>query len=198
MKKWISVALATFCTVSFAEAMTLEEYDKVISEATNPTIKQVVICERESNFIYKDSQQCIKAIDMLLEMSKRTTKNSLLRCELYGVSEKVCKLNPTVYQKTDKEIFNGLIANSYLGAGDIYRKNEMNKESFAMFKKTIEYEPNHIGANNIVGTGYYFGQGVAMNKIKAYEHWSIAAKQDDQEAQKNLDILCGESPWACK
>ena len=125
MKKWINVALATFCTVSFVEAMTLEEMNETIAKISNSTMKQVAICERESNLIYKDSQQCVKVVDMLLEMSKRTTKNSLLRCELHEVSEEICKLNPTVYQKTDKEYFNELIANSYAGAGDIYRKNKI-------------------------------------------------------------------------
>jgi TPR repeat protein len=198
MKKWISVALATFCTVSFVEAMTLEQMDKLVAGANTQALKQVIICEREGNFIYKDSQQCIKAVDMLLVMSKKATKSSLLRCELFGLSEDDCKLMPDVYKKTDKEFFNKYIANLYASAGIIYDENMVYENGVAMYKKAIEYNPNDNIANYNVGIRYRFGQGVAMDKIKAYEHWRIAAKQGHQKAQGNLDILCNESPWVCK
>lgn len=198
MKKWISVVLATFCTVGFVEAATLEEMNKNISEAKNPTSKQVMICEREANFINKDPQQCTKAVDMLLEMSKKSTKTSLLRCEYFGASEALCKTVDSLYKTTDKEFFNESIVGSYLNTGVVYHKNMMYEKSFTMFKKAIEYDPNKTSAHLFVGIGYYFGQGVAMNKNKAYEHWRIAAKQGDQQAQENLDTLCAESPWACK
>lgn len=201
MKKWISVALATFCTVSFAEPMapmTLEEKEKLISEAQNPTLKQVFTCERESSFINKDPQQCIKAVNMLLAMSKKATKSSLLRCEYYEANEDVCKSFPTIYQKTDKEFFNEKIADSYSNAGVIYNKNMEYKKGFAMYKKAIEYNPNNDMAHFNVGVSYYYGEGVAMDKYKTYKHMSIAAKQGHQGAQKALDILCSESPWACK
>ncbi|OHE06965.1 MAG: hypothetical protein A2329_02195 [Sulfurimonas sp. RIFOXYB2_FULL_37_5] len=125
MKKWISVALATFCTVSFVEAASLEEWNRHISEAKNPTLKQTLACEREAGLILKDPQQCIKAADMLLEVSRKATKNSLLRCELfYGESEEACKLEfPSIYQKTDKEFFNEKISESYFNAGIIYNKS---------------------------------------------------------------------------
>jgi len=41
-------------------------------------------------------------------------------------------------------------------------------------------------------------QGVALNKIIAYEYWVKAARQNHLKAQKGLDGLCKESPWACK
>ncbi len=198
MKKWISVALATFCTVGFLEALTLEEADKIISEAKIPTTKQLFVCERESSFIYKDSQQCIKAADMLLEMSKKVTKSSLLRCELLSISEENCKLMPDIYQKTDKEFFNEYIADSYFNAGIIYDKSMVYEKGVAMYKKAIEYNPNHILAHKNLGIRYYVGNGIAMDKYKAYEHVSIAAKQGDQNSQKALDVLCSQSPWACK
>lgn len=200
MKKWISVALATFCTVSFVEAATLEEFNKYISEAKNPTNKQMLTCEREASFIAKDPQQCIKAVDMLLEMSKKITKNSLLRCEYYGANEKEdCKLLfQNAYQKTDKEFFDETIAYAYCGAGIVYDKSLLYKDGVDMYKKAVEYHPNNYFAHTNLGNDYYHGEGVAMNKIKAYYHWSIAAKQGNQVAQKNLDALCSESPWACK
>ncbi len=199
MKKWISVALATFCTINFVEAATLEEINKLIIVAPNPTIKQVHICERESDLIDKDPQQCTKAVDMLLEMSKKATKNSLLRCEFFGVSEENCRLNdPSLYQKTDKEFFNETIAASYSNTGALYGKNMEYKKAFAMYKKAIEYAPNgDIGHLNI-GFSYYHGRGVAMDKNKAYYHWNIAAKQGNQQATINLGVLCSESSWACK
>ncbi len=40
--------------------------------------------------------------------------------------------------------------------------------------------------------------GVALNKIVAFEYWMKAARQSHLEAQKSLDVLCKESPWACK
>ncbi len=199
MKKLISVALATFCTVSFVGASSLEEYDKSISEAKNPTLKQILTCEREANYIYKDPQQCIKAADMVLEMSKKATKNSLLRCEFFGKSEETCKLEfPSIYQKTDKEFFNEKISESYFNAGIIYNKSMVYEKCVAMYKKVIEYNPNDDVAHYALGLSYYYGGGVAMDKNKAYEHYNIATKQGNQRAQKELDVLCKESPWACK
>lgn len=200
MKKWISVALATFCTVSFVDAVTLEDLDRYISEVNTPTTKQVFVCEREGNFVFKDPQQCTKAVDMLLVMSKKATKSSLLRCEFYGVSEEeACKLGiPSTYQKTDKEFFNAMIAESYYNAGIIYDRSMVYEKSVAMYKKAIEYNPNYDVANFNLGVRYYYGQGIAMNKYKAYEHINIAAKQGHQKAQKALDMLCSESPSVCK
>lgn len=45
---------------------------------------------------------------------------------------------------------------------------------------------------------YYMGQGVKKDKIKSYQYLLKAAKQGDSKAQNNLDILCKNSPWACK
>ena len=45
---------------------------------------------------------------------------------------------------------------------------------------------------------YYYGHGVNVDKFKTYELWLKAAKQGNSNAQGNLDILCKQSPWACK
>jgi len=199
MKKWISVALATFCTVGFVEAVTLEQMDAAISIAHTPATKQLYICEKEGMFIFKDPQQCIKAVDMLLEVSKKATKSSLLRCEFYGVNEGSCKLLfKDTYQKTDKEFFNDFISEAYFNAGIIYDRSMLYEKGVAMYKKAIEYNPNYIDANFNLGVRYYYGEGVAMDKYKTYKHMSIAAKQGHQKAQKALDMLCSENPSVCK
>jgi len=55
-------------------------------------------------------------------------------------------------------------------------------------------------ATGCLNLGYLYakGYGVSMNKFKAYKYWVKAAKQGNQQAQHNLDILCKQSPWACK
>ena len=57
---------------------------------------------------------------------------------------------------------------------------------------------NDFAAQSNLGLLYYTGQGVSINKFKAYELWEKAAKQGSSEAQYNLERLCKESPWACK
>jgi len=36
------------------------------------------------------------------------------------------------------------------------------------------------------------------DKLKAYEYYMKAARLGNIQAQKNLNIMCKESPWACK
>ena len=38
----------------------------------------------------------------------------------------------------------------------------------------------------------------AGDKLKAYEYFMKAARLGNTNAQKNLDIMCKQSPWACK
>ena len=49
-----------------------------------------------------------------------------------------------------------------------------------------------------LGVLYYNGQGVYMNKFKAYKYLIKAAKHVNQDAQHDMVILCRQSPWACK
>lgn len=53
-------------------------------------------------------------------------------------------------------------------------------------------------ANLDLGLLYYAGNGVKQDKTKTYTLWLELAKQGNTQAQGNLDILCKESPWACK
>ncbi len=45
---------------------------------------------------------------------------------------------------------------------------------------------------------YYSRKGVKKDKINAYQLLIKGTKQGDEIAQNNLDILCEQSPWACK
>ncbi len=49
-----------------------------------------------------------------------------------------------------------------------------------------------------IGLMYHLGKGVRQNKTKAYKFYLEADKKGLFSAQNNLDILCKESPWACK
>ena len=77
----------------------------------------------------------------------------------------------------------GAIERDYTKAASLYRK--------ACNGRSAE------GCNNL-GFLYVKGKGVPLNKIKAYQYWMKAARLGSTEAQHNLDILCKESPWACK
>ena len=107
-------------------------------------------------------------------------------------------MSTTLYKRSGCDNYQGDTASMYYNAGNIYREIEDYSNEVKMYKKALEILPNYANANINLGLSYYFGKGIETNKIKTYEHWRIAAKQGDQSAQKNLDILCKESPWACK
>lgn len=151
-------------------ASTLEDYNQLIASTNVPEAKQVFLCEREAVHIRKDPQECIKAAII--------PKNRAV----YGVA--------TTYEDYQ--------ATMLVNASEIYKVNSEYIEAVKMLKKALKISPNYALPNLNMGVLYYLGQGVEMNKYKAYEYFSIAAKQGDENAQKGLDILCGESPWACK
>ena len=124
-------------------------------------------------FIFKDPKLCIKAAQISLKEYQSRGINSYSSYEEYSAA-------------------------MYSNAGDIYNRIEDITNAVKMFKKVVEFSPNHLAANYNLGVAYYYGDGIETNKIKAYEHWRVAAQQGNQEAQKNLDILCKNSPWACK
>jgi TPR repeat protein len=57
-----------------------------------------------------------------------------------------------------------------------------------------------LKANAYLKIGYMYntGQGGKKDKIKAYKYYMESAKLSNKDAQNNLDILCSESPWACR
>ena len=62
----------------------------------------------------------------------------------------------------------------------------------------MQSNPKEGGSKSIcllnIGTIYYGHD----NKLNAYKYWMKAAKLGDIQSQKNLDIMCKQSPWACK
>jgi len=76
-----------------------------------------------------------------------------------------------------------------------------NKKDYKSAAKYYEIATNskiQLSAYFNLGVYYYLGKGVKKDKIKAYKYWYHAAKNGNTGAQDNLDILCKESPWACK
>lgn len=55
-----------------------------------------------------------------------------------------------------------------------------------------------VSAMHNIGSMFLLGEGVKMNKILAFNYLLKAAKKSHYKAQKTLDILCKESPWACR
>lgn len=84
IKKVVITSLVIFAQVG---AETLEEYYTVVKDSPTPAVKQMVICEREAQFLLKNPEECIKSAEMLLQIKKKVTKNFLLRCEIWGLSE---------------------------------------------------------------------------------------------------------------
>jgi len=75
------------------------------------------------------------------------------------------------------------------------------------FKKAIEQKTEVVSLASMcdLGVVYFNGEGnVAMNKKLAYKYWMECVNSDvsdpetQETCQKNLDILCKNSPWACK
>lgn len=179
--------------------VTLEEMNHYIEASSHPTHKQMVICEREVEFIKKNPQECLKSVDMLLADKKKVTDKTTLRFEYFGGdTSMLIAANPDLENITDKEYIDKFIAQSYFNAGAIYSNLKEASMEVQMYQKVFKYEPNYKSAHCNLGLSYYYGSGVESNKIKAYEHWKIAAKQGHAGAQHNLDFLCKESPWACK
>ncbi|MDT8337840.1 MAG: tetratricopeptide repeat protein [Sulfurimonas sp.] len=75
------------------------------------------------------------------------------------------------------------------------------------FKKAIEQKTKSSSVSSMYNLGiiYYNGEGnVAVDKKLAYKYWMKCVDSDvsypeaKEGCQNNLDILCKQSPWACK
>ncbi|MDY0121874.1 MAG: tetratricopeptide repeat protein [Sulfurimonas sp.] len=162
---------------------------------THPDFKQVMICEGEA----KNPNECLKAVEMLLKSKKNVTDFSTYRFDFYTIdAERAKRALPERYKQTDEEFIDEMIAQSYLFAGIIYFNLGQPEIGVEMYQKALEYDPKHSDANANLGVAYLLGKGIEKNKIQAYKHWMIAAKQGNSQSQNNLDVLCRESPWACK
>ena len=68
-------------------------------------------------------------------------------------------------------------------------------KSLQMQKNNGEIEKNLAIDYLNIGTLYIRSKG---DKIKAYKYYMKSAELGNTIAQRNLDKLCKESPWACK
>jgi TPR repeat protein len=142
-----------------------------------------------------------------------TTKafKKILKCEdIAGVEENIKNGNPQVcidaailYKKQqqllpDEKKYYG---EAYYNAGIIYYfgvKYQNKEKAFQMFNKAYKVDYSSSDLFNILGICYKTGRGTTINKFKAYKFYIKSAKMGNEYAQKNLDILCKESSWACK
>lgn len=180
-------------------ATTLEEYNQYIADAKHPDLKQVLRCEREAGHLKSNPEECLKALDMLLKSKKNLHSNPDYRFDFHGETSANIRIHdPEMYKQTNKEFINEHISAAYVNTGVIYSALSQHETEVKMYEKALEYKPNDVITHLRLGIVYYLGDGVEVNKIKAYEHWRVAAKQGNEKAQKFLNILCSESPWACK
>lgn len=101
-------------------------------------------------------------------------------------------------------------ASAQFGVADDYDSGTGTKKDIqkAVYWHKKAIEQNHTSSMYNIGTIYYFGKGnVAMDKKLTYKYWMKCAESKESEknnpqakksCQKGLDILCKESPWACK
>lgn len=100
---------------------------------------------------------------------------------------------------------------SMKGLGGLYQDIETLRD----YKEAVYWNEKAIQCNKyythaLISLGYIYyqgGHGVAQNKIKSYKYWKDCASVDESKVfstsripncKNNLDILCNESPWACK
>jgi len=172
MKKLLLVMLLVKSIFAYTE----EDYDLVISKVNDPLQKQIIRCEKEVKFHkdYRSPEVCIKAAEMY-------SKEKTLSAE-------------------QKESF----GEAYYNAGIMYGSEKGNKDykkAAEMYQKSIDVgfcEVNQCSVKQNLAVLYYYGTGVEKNHIKAYNLFKSALDHGCPNAQKGLQILCTESPWACK
>jgi len=91
-------------------------------------------------------------------------------------------------------------ANAQINLGNMYHdgRGVMRDDVAAVKWYRLAAKQGDAAAQNSLGFMYAKGIGVGQNKILAYKYWRKAATQGNSTASKNLDILCKESPWACR
>jgi TPR repeat protein len=81
--------------------------------------------------------------------------------------------------------------------GDIYLNNYDLVQDYKEDVRVYAHQGDS-DAQYDLGLMYYNGQGVQQDKIKAYKWWLRSARAGNIFAQNSLDVLCRQSPWACK
>jgi TPR repeat protein len=91
-------------------------------------------------------------------------------------------------------------SSAHSNLGHMYKNGLGVKQNYkkAIELYTLSANQGHSSAQSNLGLMYYLGNGIKKNKIKAYQLWLKLAKQGHSNSQHNLDILCKQSPWACK
>jgi TPR repeat protein len=132
---------------------------------------------------------------------KEIAETQLALAELYlfgdGVKQN-SKKALQLYEKalySDEKIMKNNPGSTY-NLARIYANSNNFKKAFPLYLNAAENGSIH--AYNNIGYCYSNGKGVKKDAIKAYTAYMKAAKQGDSTAQHNLDVLCKESPWACK
>jgi len=96
-------------------------------------------------------------------------------------------------QDVDKFIWKcNKLANNYMNSGDV----NICLQALKLEKKIYPNATNVI-ASLYLNTGLLYDESVG-DKLKAYEYYMKSAKLGNVDAQHNLNIMCKESPWACK
>lgn len=148
---------------------------------------------------------------LAIQLSANQAFSQMIKCDYAaGSKEEIKKANPKVcidaanlYKQknnlTSKE--KQYMGSAYYNAGLIYQfgeKHKSLKKAFKMYMNSYYAGNDDSDLFNIIGVLYNNGYGTKKNKIKAYEFYRESAKRGNEYAQKNLEILCKESPWACK
>jgi TPR repeat protein len=132
------------------------------------------------------------------EMSSEKKASGINAAEIGTKSEADVSAESSVDVLMHKAEQGDAAAQFHLGAR--YKNGEGVKqdyqEALKWYRKAAEQD--YADAQLILGAMHYVGQGVEQDKVKAFEWWSQAARQGNEAARKSLDMLCEESPWACR
>jgi TPR repeat protein len=160
----------------------LEKFNRVVEKEQNPWIKQMLICEREWTFYAKtgDVNKCLKAADMVLALKGK----NLSERELSFTSG------------NDENSINKQASDYFNSAGLIYGEQGDFKNKIKMYEKAASLGSSISTVN--LGLAYHYGRGVQKNHIKAFEYYKKALQLGSPHAQNQIQMLCKESPWACK
>jgi len=195
---------AIFILSSLLSASSLKEMNENINGTNDLILKQLYICEREVIYNKESANpnDCIKSAKQHLSLAKPSKEMAgMITYEYYNPKD------PSSYAVPGSQIFeialekykNKYAAEAYFNAGIIYqfgvKYHDINKAA-EMYKLGAKLGNRTAQLN--LGFSYYLGKGIEKNKISAYKWWLKSAKKGSEKAQNMLDILCQESPWACK
>ncbi len=158
------------------------------------------------SFIFITSNMYSVTLETINRAINKSTgsQQQTFRCNKIVLFDKK-KGNPNICIKATKMkgIDKRNLGENYYNAGILYTFGEKYKDykkALKMYKLSYDtgYSKYESGVISKIGYFYWKGWGVKTNKILAYKYFLEGAKIGNQNAQINLDILCKESPWACK